>query len=56
MRGYAIRWSPLELWRRCGRFAGVTVTFATLCTLAVILVSLASGLWDGARGPSCWPR
>jgi putative ABC transport system permease protein len=44
------RWALLELWRRRGRFAGVTVTLATLCTLAVILVSLAAGLWSGATG------
>ena len=48
--GYGTRWAVLELWRRRGRFIGVTVTLGTLCTLAVILVSLAAGLWSGATG------
>ncbi len=48
--GYGTRWALLELWRRRGRFTGVTVTLGTLCTLAVILVSLAAGLWSGATG------
>lgn len=48
--GYGTRWAILELWRRRGRFTGMTVTLGTLCTLAVILVSLAAGLWSGATG------
>jgi putative ABC transport system permease protein len=48
--GYGTRWALLELWRRRGRFLGVTATLAALCTLAVILVSLAAGLWSGATG------
>lgn len=43
-------WPVLELWRRRGRLAGVTVTLTALSALAVILVSLASGLWAGATG------
>jgi putative ABC transport system permease protein len=43
-------WAVRELWRRRGRFAGVTVTLSALCTLAVILVSVAAGLWAGATG------
>jgi putative ABC transport system permease protein len=43
-------WPVLELWRRRGRLAGVTATLAALSALAVILVSLASGLWAGATG------
>ncbi len=48
--GFAASWPVRELWRRRGRFAGVTVTLTVLCTLAVILVSLGSGLWAGATG------
>ncbi|MBV9383743.1 MAG: hypothetical protein JOY82_09230 [Streptosporangiaceae bacterium] len=40
----------IELWRRPGRLAGVTVTMTALAALAVILVSLSSGLWAGATG------
>ena len=43
-------WPLLELWRRRGRLTGVTVTLTALSALAVILVSLASGLWAGATG------
>jgi putative ABC transport system permease protein len=45
-----VLWPVLELWRRRGRLTGVTVTLAALSALAVILVSLASGLWTGATG------
>jgi putative ABC transport system permease protein len=44
----AMAWPVLEMWRRRGRLAGVTVTLTALCALAVILVSLAAGLWAGA--------
>jgi putative ABC transport system permease protein len=43
-------WPVLEMWRRRGRLTGVTVTLTALCALAVILVSLAAGLWAGATG------
>src|ERR1035438_9489923 len=50
MTGGGVRWPVLELWRHRGRLTGVTVTLTALSVLAVILVSLASGLWAGATG------
>lgn len=47
---YGTPWFLIETWRRRGRFTGVLLTLGTLCTLAVVLVSLAAGLWNGATG------
>jgi putative ABC transport system permease protein len=45
-----MRWSLLELWRRRGRFAGMTATVGLLSVLAMVLLALSGGLWEGATG------